>query len=96
MQALRSALNRSLALMASAPLLLPKLCLAQGFSKVTVSLPEAALAAADLDYIDKYVTKFLQIRTASAATQLPAAATPADARQARMFMFGAFMLTKCR
>jgi hypothetical protein len=69
---------------------------ARGFSKVTISLPETSLTTADLDYIDRYVLKYLQIRTGASGTTLPGAASADTERKARMFMFGVFMLTKCR
>jgi len=68
----------------------------RGFSKVTISLPENSLVVGDLAYIDNYVLKYLQIRTGSTSTTLPGSASTTAENNARMFMFGAFMLTKCR
>lgn len=65
----------------------------KGFSKVTVSLPEEDLQVGDLNYIDDYIAKFLFIRS---ATNLPGPSSADAARNARKFMFGVMMLTKCR
>lgn len=65
----------------------------RGFNKVTLSMPEEALVVGDLNYLDEYIEKFLQIRSGVA---LPAQTSPAAARNARKYMFGVLMLTKCR
>lgn len=64
-----------------------------GFSKVTVTMPEEPLAISDLDYIDDYITKYLEIRSGA---PLPPATSQAAARRARKFVFGMMMLTRCR
>jgi hypothetical protein len=65
----------------------------RGYSKVTVSLPEEDLRIGDLNYIDDYIEKFLTIRSGAA---LPVPTNNAAAQNARKFMFGVMMLTKCR
>jgi hypothetical protein len=65
----------------------------RGFSKITVSLPEEDLQIGDLNYIDDYIDKFLMIRSGS---HLPGQTSDATAKNARKFMFGVMMLTKCR
>ncbi len=65
----------------------------RGFNKVTVTLPEEELQAADLNYIDDYIAKFLMIRSGA---NMPAQTSNAAAQNARKFMFGVMLLTKCR
>jgi hypothetical protein len=67
---------------------------ATGNSKVTVPLPEQALNIAELDYIDNYIRKFIEVYAPGAS--LPGPGTEVTARQARKYMLGVFMLTKCR
>ncbi|CAN5294203.1 hypothetical protein BH10PSE7_BH10PSE7_39050 [soil metagenome] len=64
------------------------------FSKITISVPEEQIAVGDLVYVDHYISKFLDIYRNG--TTLPAPTSTASARNARKFMFGVMMLTKCR
>lgn len=71
----------------------------KGFSKVTISLPEEPLSAADLNYIDDYIAKYIEIRTKRADgtfDALPNASSQDNAKRARMFVLGMMMLTRCR
>jgi hypothetical protein len=67
---------------------------ATGHSNVTVPLPEQALNIGELDYIDIYLRKFLEIYNPD--FQFPNPKTDRSAQQARKYMFGVFMFTKCR
>jgi hypothetical protein len=69
---------------------------AKGFSKVTLSLPEENLMEADLSYVDDYIIKFLQIWTGDSRLGMPPPAANPARSNARKFMFGVMMLTKCR
>jgi hypothetical protein len=67
---------------------------ANGHSEVTMSLPEQALNVGDLVYIDNYIKKFMEVYNPD--VQFPQAKNDRTAAQARKYMLGVFMLTKCR
>jgi hypothetical protein len=67
---------------------------ATGHSNVTVALPEQPLNIGELDYIDNYIRKFIEVYKPGAS--LPGPENDDTARQARKYMLGVFMLTKCR
>jgi hypothetical protein len=59
-----------------------------------MSLPEQALNVGDLVYIDNYIKKFMEVYNPD--VQFPQAKNDRTAAQARKYMLGVFMLTKCR
>jgi hypothetical protein len=67
---------------------------AAGHGNVTVPLPEQPLNIGELDYIDNYIRKFIEVYKPGAS--LPDPENRDTARQARKYMLGVFMLTKCR
>jgi hypothetical protein len=67
---------------------------ATGHGNVTVPLPEQPLNIGELDYIDNYIRKFIEVYKPGAS--LPGPENDETARQARKYMLGVFMLTKCR